>query len=386
MKILFTGDVCFKEQQEMDAALAKRVLSELKPVLDSADFRVMNLETPLAPKVVGKPIVKSGPAIIGRPENLAFLTEAGCDLAVLANNHTGDYGADALFYTIDLLDGAKIAHAGAGRNIAEAYRAVRRYIGGRRFSFIGMNENEFGVAGFETAGTAGFDLERAGEVIGRERRVSDYVIVVFHGGNEYNPLPSPLCRGRYRTLTRLGADAVIGGHTHCMQGYEYFDGKPIIYSMGNFLFKYATETQDSWHMGYMTELTFDERGISLRPIPYRFSHDAKSIELIEGDDLTRTIDYLERLSAYIPDTKKLREMFECWALTYGYGYPKRFAGSGGIEETLPKELAVLKNNFSCEAHNEVCRTAYDTMFFGRAEEARARKPELDELMKMPLPL
>lgn len=145
MNIIFTGDVCFMEQHEMDETLAKKVLSGLQPTLDSADYLVMNLETPLAKEGVGAPITKSGPNIIGRPENVGFLTEAGCSLAVLANNHTGDYGGDALRETIELLDEKRIAHIGAGENIAEAYRAVRTEIGGKKFSFVGINENEFGI-------------------------------------------------------------------------------------------------------------------------------------------------------------------------------------------------------------------------------------------------
>lgn len=384
MNIIFTGDVCFKEQHEMDEILAKKVLSGLKPTLDSADYLVMNLETPLAREGVGAPITKSGPNIIGRPENIGCLTEAGCDLAVLANNHTADYGDDALSETVDLLDKKRIAHTGAGKNIAEAYRAVRTEICGKKFSFVGINENEFGIADENTPGTAGFDLELAGNRLAEERLVSDCVIVIFHGGNEYNPLPSPLCRERYRTLTRLGADAVIGGHTHCMQGFEYYNGKPIIYSMGNFLFKYSTEKQASWYLGYMTRLIIEDGKMQVEPLPYRSAPDGESIEPLCGDERERVLAYIEKISAYIGDTVRLREMFECWSLTVGYGYPKRFAGSGSIEELMPNVLAVLKNNLSCEAHNEVCRTAYNTVFAGRADRARALKPELDELMRMPV--
>ena len=58
-----------------------------------------------------------------------------------------------------------------------------------------------------------------------EKDVSDYVIVVFHGGNEFNPLPSPDTVDRYRFVCDMGADTVIGGHTHCPQGYEIYEGK-----------------------------------------------------------------------------------------------------------------------------------------------------------------
>ncbi|MFQ9149741.1 MAG: CapA family protein [Eubacteriales bacterium] len=64
-------------------------------MLDSADKVIINLETPLAPDGVGAPITKSGPALISDPSWVDFLEEAGCGLAVMANNHTGDYGEDA---------------------------------------------------------------------------------------------------------------------------------------------------------------------------------------------------------------------------------------------------------------------------------------------------
>ncbi len=381
LKILFTGDICFEAQHEMNAELAKKVLAPMREILSAADLRVMNLETPLADEGVGAPIEKRGPAIIGRPENVGFLTEAGCDIAILANNHTGDYGPDALFSTIDILDRNKILHTGAGKDIDEAYKAVRINLDGIRISFLGICENEFGIAEDDTPGTAGFELDRAGNVISGEKEASDYVIVVFHGGNERNPLPSPGCRSRYRTLIRLGADAVIGGHPHCMQGYEYFLGKPIVYSGGNFFFKDPENTTLSWLHGYITELTIGER-LTVRPIPYEFTADGLSVIPLSGNELSETLSYIEEISSYIPDTKRLNELFDCWSVTYGFGYPKRFAGSDGLAPGM-NDAAFFKNNLICEAHNEVCRTAYRIMFENRLDEALSHKPELDRLKAIP---
>ena len=380
---MFTGDVCFKEQHEMDAPLAEKVLEDMKPIFDKADLLVMNLETPLADEGVGAPIEKSGPAIIGRPANLGFLTAAGCDVAMLSNNHTGDYGPDALFSTLDLLDANNILHAGAGKNIREAYKAVRLKRDGVSISLIGVNENEFGIAGKSKPGTAGYDPERIADAILCEKDRSDYVIIVFHGGNERNPLPSPSCRARYRMLIRYGADAVIGGHTHCMQGYEYFDGKPIVYSMGNFFFKYAANATPSWCRGYVTELEIKDERLRVRPIPYEFAADGSFIRPLSGGELERTLMYIDKLSAYIPDTEKLSELFECWSVTYGICYPNGFADSDKLSENM-SNAAFLKNNLVCEAHNEVCRTAYRVMFEKRLEEVLENKAELDSLIAVPV--
>ena len=154
MKLLFTGDVCFKYQPELDETMAKAALENLLPIFRQADYRVMNLETPLCPEGIGAPIEKSGPNIVGRPENAAFLTVAGCDCAILANNHTGDYGDDALFATLDILDSRGIAHTGAGANIDEAYIPWRITKDGISVSVIAVCENEFGIAMAEKPGAA----------------------------------------------------------------------------------------------------------------------------------------------------------------------------------------------------------------------------------------
>ena len=123
MKLLFTGDICFNYRLEVDAEISRSILASVKPVFDAADFRIMNLETPIFDEGVGYRIKKTGPNLTGRPHNLGFLREAGCDCAVLANNHTGDFGDDALFQTLDYLGQADIPYCGAGKNIKDAYRA-----------------------------------------------------------------------------------------------------------------------------------------------------------------------------------------------------------------------------------------------------------------------
>lgn len=388
-KLLFAGDVCFDVQPEVDATLSRRILAGVKPYFEAADLRILNLETPLADEGVGAPIPKSGPNIVGRPRNLAFLREAGADCAVLANNHAKDYGEEALLATMRLLDENGISHCGAGRDVEEAYRAWRAERNGIRFSLIAVCENEFGVAGVGRSGTAGFRWERLAAKIAEERDAADFVIVQFHGGNEFNPVPSPGARERYRLILRLGADAVVGGHPHCIQGFEFVGGRPIVYSLGNFLFKDSPprSCDDPWHYGYLAELTATKgERLSLRAIPYRFDPDATFVEPFEGEERERMLAYIDRLSAIIPDDARLVALYNAWCSIKGVDYvrglqakPEYFAPG-----RRPADFAGLRDLLSCEAHNELLRTTLDIAFSGELEEAIANRGKILELQRMPV--
>ena len=195
----------------------------------------------------------------------------GADIVTLANNHTGDFGAGAIKDTLALLNENGIRYLGARENIDEAYNACRLERDGISVSVISVCENEFGIAAKNSYGSAGYNARLLLNKIREEKEIRDNVIVVFHSGNEFNPLPSPDTQDRYRLICDMGADAVIGCHTHCPQGYEIYNGKPIIYSMGNFLFKsnIQRETHNSWYYGYMTELEIGKSRTSFKLIPYR---------------------------------------------------------------------------------------------------------------------
>ena len=391
MKILFTGDVCFNSRLDVDAAAGREMLASFKSVLDDADFRIMNLETPIFDEGVGYRIKKSGPNLAGRPHNLGFLTEAGCDCAILANNHTGDFGDDALFQTFDHLDRAGIPYCGAGKNIEDAYRAYR-YTGAVSFSVIAVCENEFGTADTDKPGSAGFSMERLSDAIRREKAVSEFVIVVYHGGCEQNPLPSPLCRERLHMFVRLGADAVIGGHTHCVQGHEYYDGKPIIYSMGNFWFPWADGKGNfredlPWQTGYVVMLQMEHgRALQYTLIPYRTAADGSTITRFSEDDEKKMMSYIDRLSALMQDEDYMRRHYMGWCAISGIGYIRSLVSKPEYYDPAnpPENIAPLRNLFTCEAHNELCKTTLRLAFEGRMNEAYENEPAARALQKLPV--
>ena len=88
-------------------------------------------------------------------------------------------------------------------------------------------------------GASGYDPVNAYyEAIQALRPKVDWLIVLYHGGNEYYSLPRPGLKKDFHYLADLGADLVVGHHTHVISGYEIYNGKPLIYSLGNFFFPY----------------------------------------------------------------------------------------------------------------------------------------------------
>ncbi|MBQ7982695.1 MAG: CapA family protein [Clostridia bacterium] len=382
MKLIFTGDLNFRGHENLTEAGCTDILSGVLPYVGDADFRIVNLETPLADAHLHTPIYKSGPNLISAPENVVFLNTFGADAVTLANNHTGDYGESAVLQTMEVLRTNGIRFCGAGVNIADAYNACRLEKDGVTVSLISVCENEFGMATETAAGSAGYQPRLLLRKIREEKQVSDAVIVVFHGGNEHNPLPSPDTQERYRLICDMGADAVIAGHTHCPQGYEMFDGKPIVYSMGNFLFKSSTErsSDDPWHYGYMTALDIGERCIDLHLIPYRFSIGADKIHVFAGEDREKMLAYIDRLSGTIANPTELENYFRGWSYLHKW-IPQ-----------APRDYSDMHDYFSaghynlicCESHYSQAKKVLELCFLDRMEDAAVWAEKVQEQAKMPV--
>lgn len=381
--MLFAGDACFNYHNVNGREEAVYMLSELKAEFEAHDIRVMNLENPLGEKGTGFPIKKSGPNLMANPESIAFFEEAGVDVAILANNHTGDFSDEALLNTFDILDKKGIGYAGAGKNLEEAYKAYRGKANGVSFSVIAVCENEFGIAKDDKPGTAGFSLSLVKHKIEEEKKVSDTVIVSFHGGCEGNPLPSPLAKERYRLLTEFGADAVIAGHTHCAQGYEVYGGKPIIYSMGNFNFMRRQNKSDKtavWFWGYMVSLEVKKGSCGIKKlIPYKFENDDGKMYLLADDEKAKAEAFIAKTSAIIQDDKLLNKYYDGWCMGSGMGYAQRFTDlniTHFMPENQPANIPAQKNLLFCESHNELVKNTLLILFEGRMDEAIKASEEL----------
>lgn len=384
MKILFASDISFNYiHQYVGDEKAVSAFSEVADEFRKVDFSIVNLENILGNREDYEPIEKSGPNLIAEDRFIKFIDILNPSAVGLANNHTCDYGEKAMFHTMDMLRSREYQMCGAGKNIDEAYIPAIFQKDGVKVYIIAICENEFGIAKKNLSGTAGYNLTRVKKTIKSAVSEGAKPIIYFHGGNEQNPFPSPGKKELYRHFVDMGASAVIAMHTHCPQGYEVYEGAPIIYSMGNFYFPKPSEfvLTPSWNIGYMTKLDITKDGISFEIIPYRF--DMEGLYLLKSAEKESFMKYIYELCAPIDDDDKLQEYFDAWCTMYGVGvYAKTLVFKD--EMVSGSNCAVLKNLFSCEAHNELMINSMKILFERRYEDAKKYVPYIEKLQNIKL--
>lgn len=235
--LLFVGDMMFDWAVEDTIRLydVHYPLKKIKPLFRSYAFVMANLETPITNSndysLTLKYIFKAS------PENAQAMKTAGITAVSLANNHAYDYGATGLLDTLQYLSTAGMLYGGAGATAETASLPVLFSLGTLRIAVLCYTQifTRKMAAGSNKPGVNTFELKRAMADIKRYR-FCDVVIINIHWGNEYFYYPSTQQIRTARALIDAGADAVIGHHPHIYQGIEIYNNKPIVYSLGNFLF------------------------------------------------------------------------------------------------------------------------------------------------------
>lgn len=179
------------------------------------------------------------------PDNVQLLKDIGADLVSLANNHAYDYGEEALLDTFDTLDNAGIAYVGAGRNLEEASSTYYYELDGFKVAYVsstrvelyeltkGATETEPGVFRTVDEDQVNFLYDKVKEA----KENADFVVVYIHWGDEFVTYIDEFQTNTGDALIDAGADVVMGDHPHCLQGIKYHNGKPILYSLGNYWFR-----------------------------------------------------------------------------------------------------------------------------------------------------
>ena len=380
MIITFASDISFHYSNGFAGEkAAQAAMAEPAAVLAQADYSVVNLENIFGDKESHTPILKSGPNLITEERFVSYIHALKPTVVGLANNHSKDYGEEAMFQTIALLTDSGYMCIGAGKNIEEAYQPAKLEKDGILVAIIAVCENEFGVATSKTSGTAGYSLGRVAKAIWQAREDGYKPVIYFRGGNEKNPFPSPGKVELYRHFVDLGAQAVVAMHTHCPQGYEIYEGKPIIYSMGNFFFP-ANVKEQSWYYGYMTQLEFTEETVNLAIHPYRF--DYEGVKMLSGEDIAYFTRYMQVLCEPIGNEDALQELFDSWHYIGGYIHGFDWFEPHYIADGWSRQVKDMKNIFNCEAHNELVRNTFNMVFEGRMEKAKGKVEFIQKLQNM----
>ncbi len=240
--LLFAGDVLLSDhvlKAYEKAGGIHGVLNEgYRQAIENADYFFVNQEFPFSSR--GTKAEDKQYTFRLPPEKVSLFQEMGIDGVTLANNHALDYGRDALLDSCVVLDQAGIAHTGAGENLDEAKRPVTAEIRGKKVGIIGATRvipvADWAASAGRPGMLAAYDSGLLLEEIRAMRQSADYLVVCIHWGIEREEEPQEYQRTLGRQMIDAGADLVIGSHPHVLQGIEYYQGKPIIYSLGNFVF------------------------------------------------------------------------------------------------------------------------------------------------------
>ncbi len=246
IKLDFVGDINFdQEWHTLEMAggvegISSCISEGIKKELQSADVTVVNNEFVYT---------KQGEAQEGKtycfradPSDVKFLEVFGTDMVSVANNHVYDYGEQGFLDTLDTLENAGIAYCGGGRNISEATDAKYFIVGGRKIAIVSATEIErfshfTKSAGTDTPGVLKTQqTKELKQAIRNAAKNSDYVIAFLHWGTEGKIHYDSEQKKLGALCVKAGADAVIGGHPHRLQGVEFIDDVPVAYSLGNFWF------------------------------------------------------------------------------------------------------------------------------------------------------
>lgn len=220
------------------AYIFKNILGENKGLDPRIDITIANLEGPFAPTRV-----QTSKSIAFRfdPKYAAELKTAGFDAVSLANNHTLDMGWKNVDFTHQTLAAASLAYFGDQVREGKEFTLVTT-TAGQSLALIGFNNTDHVL-----------DLKKIAAILADARERASTTLVMMHWGTEYERISNANQRTFAHFLIDQGADAVIGAHPHVIEEAELYKGKPIFYSLGNFVFDqyFSTDTQEGLTVGFI---------------------------------------------------------------------------------------------------------------------------------------
>lgn len=244
-EIIFVGDVMLG-RSVMSKCLSLNDYNypflKTADVLKQADITVGNLENPILNNC---PISNDGFIFCSNKESIEGLKFAGFDLMNLANNHTNNYGNNGLIQTQDFLKKNNIDYFGVNNLVIKNINNIKFGFLGFDYVFKNPKESDF-------------------ELIKNSKNQVDILIVMTHWGVEYKSKSNENQQTIAKNIIESGADVIVGSHPHWVQEIGYINEKPVVYSLGNFVF------DQSW-----SEET--KKGLVVR-----FNYKGKKLEKIDS--------------------------------------------------------------------------------------------------------
>ena len=251
--ISFVGDVSLADNWYIMPKYDERnkgiygILSEdTVKVMTDTDIMVINSEFTISDR--GEKMPNKYYTFRASPKRIPIYNEMGADLLTLANNHVYDFGKDAFYDMLDSLNEYKMPYIGAGKNIDEAKKPYYFVLNGYKIAFINATRAEKYILTPEATENDGgvfrcYDPEPLKNLINDIKKNSDYVVVLIHWGKEDSHELEQVQIDTSKIYIDAGADVIVGTHAHVLQGIDYYNHKPIIYNLGDFIFN--DETKDT---------------------------------------------------------------------------------------------------------------------------------------------
>lgn len=203
-----------------------------------------------------------------KPDVVQVIKDAGITIVSIANNHALDQGWGGREDTKKFLEAGGVSYFGNPKNEHDENVHISN-ISGSRVAFLGYDDTIFKI-----------DVDAAAAYIQQLKAENDYVIVSVHWGVEYVHTPTSRKVELAHRFADAGADLVIGHHPHVVQTMEIYNGVPIFYSLGNFVFDqyFSTDTQEGLAIGAI----LDEDKTTVYLYPFAIPN-SQPVFLNEGD-------------------------------------------------------------------------------------------------------
>lgn len=248
--LAFAGDMNFADDwntmeyyRQQENGIYDCIDPGLIGMMQAADLTCVNMEFCMSS--VGSPMPGKAYTFRADPSHMDILRELGVDVVNLANNHVYDYGEEAFVDMLSILEAEEMPYVGAGADAQDAQAPCYASIGGKTIAIVSATRAEKYIMTPEASEDSPgvfrcYDTQRVLEVVREAKEQADFVIAYIHWGTEYSEVLEEAQTAGARELIDAGADVVLGAHPHCLQGAEFCEGKPVLYSLGNYWFNEKT--------------------------------------------------------------------------------------------------------------------------------------------------
>lgn len=272
---------------------------ELHDEVNNSDVYVINNEFCYTKR--GNPIVEKYYTFRSDPNRAKELNNIGCNIVSLANNHVFDYREEGLVDTFDTLDSINMPYVGAGNNLERASRPIYYIANGKKIAIVAgtqieRSQNFTKEATDDSPGVLKcLDPEIFCNEIKEAKANADYVLCIAHWGTEYEEQYGEDQYELAKEFVKAGSDAIIGGHTHCLQGVDCIDDVPVFYSLGNYWFAVSSKMPEDYETCIARIVIDDDGKLEASMLPCKFQNGITSL-ITEEDEKQQIFERLNNVS------------------------------------------------------------------------------------------